>query len=112
MNEEQSAEKSWLVYGSPYSGLELGAQGIGRFFHQSSGIENFLYCKGQQYFPERGSLKQFKFFQTSAEAVDYLLENQCPFLKTPLSVEDTTKKLLHDFPTAMKQEALSQTSPK
>lgn len=63
------------------------------------------YCEGQHYPPECWDSKWVKRFDHSTEAINYFFEHQ-GLVEYPNSIRDTTRRLIINFPTAMKQESL------
>jgi hypothetical protein len=93
-------ENKWAVYGWFGQAWDIGI--VACNFNKGVYIKE---TEEQKTHLDYWDLKRIKRFDTSSEAIDYFFNHQ-GLAESPDSIEDITKRLTMNFPTAMKQEAV------
>ena len=88
----EQIEKPWAVYG-------LTERFIGRVVEEWNGGAGIQYCEGQMYSPQLWASYAIERFETSKEAIEYVLSKSHEY-----SREQLTGRVLDDFPKATKME--------
>lgn len=102
-NKTPKIEKPWAVYGWWNGSWDIG---ILLSLSEDKQTGEIRYIEGQHYSPEYWDMKWVRIFKTSEEAINYFSGSQSFIDDSKFSKKDITKRLLANFPKAMKQESI------